>query len=72
MAKKQKVYLDAGSLQQFQRVVDEYRAQEGGDDLEYIYLTSADQITERNPQVWLCSEMHRNMSSMYEARYYEM
>ena len=68
---KPRVYLDAGTLEQFNKKVDEFRNQDGGDDLEYVFLTNADQIVPVNGkyEVWQCRELDEQMYEMFGAGY---
>lgn len=72
MSIKKKVYLDAGTLEQFQKVRDEYRNTPEGDELEYVFLTNGDQIKEESAEIWRCSELDRQVASMYNNRYFDM
>jgi hypothetical protein len=58
---KKRVYLDAGTVEQFNRVVNEYKNQAGG-DLDYVFLLDASQITpEQVVNVWRCRELDRQL-----------
>lgn len=66
-----KVYLDCGTLEQFDVVVEEYRKEEGGEDINFIFLSDSVQIQEPNFEVWRCRKLDRQLQS-YNVEYMVM
>lgn len=58
---KRRVYLEAGSQEQYHKVRDEYLADPDmyTDNIEFVYLMGVGQITEEHAEIWVCSELHR-------------
>lgn len=72
--KKRKVYLDCGSLGQYKKVKEEYENDEEfeTDNIEFIYLLGVGQLTEKNVEIWRCSELDRAIQGNYNVVYHYM